>query len=81
MTTTQLKSTLHRLIDTSKNGKLLSVVYELLAYDKSKSAKMDWWDTLTYEQKTTLEQALHELQSGKGIAHKTVMAKYKGKYC
>ena len=80
MTTTQLKSSLHKLVEGSKNGKLLSVVYELLASDKSKSGSADWWDTLTKEQKSEIEQALHELQSGKGIPHKDVMAKYKGKY-
>ena len=81
MASTQLKSNLHQLIDGSKNSKLLSVVYELLASDKSNKNTFDWWDTLTFAQKEEIEASLQELESGKGISHKTVMAKYKGKYC
>jgi hypothetical protein len=81
MASTQLKSNLHQLIDNSKNNKLLSIVYELLASDKKNKNTLDWYDTLSSEQKEEFESALHELQAGKGISHKTVMAKYKGKYC
>ena len=81
MTTTQLKSNLFQLVENSKNAKLLSVVYQLLSSDKSKKSNNDWWDYLTDEQKSEIEQSLRELQSGQGIPHKTVMAKYKGKYC
>jgi hypothetical protein len=79
--TTQLKSTLHQLIDDSKNSKLLSVVYELLASDHKNVNSLDWYDSLSDVQKEEIEKALEELQSGKGIPHETVMAKYKGKYC
>jgi hypothetical protein len=81
MTSTQLKSNLHQLIDNSKNSRLLTVVHELLASDKINANTLDWWDTLNPEQKQEIEVALKELQSGKGIAHKAVMSKYKGKYC
>lgn len=81
MGTTQLKSTLHQLIDDSKNSKLLSVVYELLASDHKNVNSLDWYDSLSDVQKEEIEKALEELQSGKGIPHETVMAKYKGKYC
>ncbi len=81
MTATQLKSSLHRLINTSKNNKLLTVVYELLASDKSKTSKLDWYDTLSEEQKELIETSLNDLECGKGISHKQVMSKYKGKYC
>ena len=81
MTATQLKSSLHRLIDVSKNNKLLSVVYELLASDKGKTNDGDWFDSLTSKQKQLIETALLDLEKGKGISHKEVMSKYKGKYC
>ncbi len=81
MTKTQLKSSLHKLVDNSKNNALLNVVYELLNSDKRNKNGLDWWDTLTQEQKTELEQALRDLDSGKAVSHKTVMQKYKGRYC
>ena len=81
MTSTQLKSSLHQLIDNSKNNKLLSVIYDLLSSDTKNSSSKDWWDSLSTEQKEEVEKALHDLESGKGISHKTVMSKYKGKYC
>lgn len=79
--TSQLKSTLHQLIDNSKNEKLLSIVYELLSSDHQNANSLDWYDTLTNAQKEEIETALQELQSNKGIPHKEVMSKYKGKYC
>lgn len=81
MATSQLKSTLHQLIDNSKNEKLLSIVYELLSSDHQNANSLDWYDTLTDAQKEEIETALQELQSNKGVPHKEVMSKYKGKYC
>lgn len=81
MATHQLKLTLHQLIDQSKNSKLLSVVYELLASDHQNTDSPDWYDTLSDAQKKEIETALQELESGKGIPHEEVMSKYKGKYC
>jgi predicted transcriptional regulator len=78
VTTTQLKSDLHQLIDKSRDSKLLSIIYQLLTSTKSKS--VDWWDTLTEEQKADLQGAIDEIDKGKGVPHKEVMAKYKGKY-
>jgi hypothetical protein len=81
VTSTQLKSSLHHLIDNSKNSKLLSVVYDLLSADNRNKSTNDWWDTLSDDQKHEIEKALHELESGKGVSHSKVMSKYKGKYC
>ena len=81
MTDTQLKSNLFQLVEKSKNTKLLSVVHQLLSSDKSTATNIDWWDTLSDEQKSEIEQSLREIQSGQTVSHKQVMAQYKGKCC
>ncbi len=39
---------------------------------------VDHWDELTKSQKQEIEEAFTELESGKGISHREVMAKFKG---
>jgi predicted transcriptional regulator len=38
---------------------------------------VDHWDELTTSQKQEIEEAFAELESGKGIPHREVMAKFK----
>lgn len=38
---------------------------------------VDHWDELTTEQKKEIEEAFTELENGKGIPHRQVMAKFK----
>ena len=37
----------------------------------------DWWDELPAEVQAEIDEALTELDQGKGIPHETVMKKYK----
>jgi len=74
MSTTELKYSLFKIIDTINDSKKLKDIYSFV------SEKADIWDSLTDEQKEEIEQALKELNKGLGIPHEKVMAKYKGKY-
>ena len=78
MSTVELKSSLHQLIDAINDSKTLKVVYSLLS--KQAKQKTDGWDSLTKQQQKEIEEAIHSLEKGDGIPHEKVMAKYKGKY-
>jgi hypothetical protein len=48
-------------------------------YSKRKSGikrKKDWWDSLPSKVKTEIDEALAELDKGKGIPHEVVLKKY-----
>ncbi|MFI5151574.1 MAG: hypothetical protein ACHQRM_17755 [Bacteroidia bacterium] len=76
MSTSELKYTLFRAIDTINDNKTLKDIYTFI----SRKTKADFWETLTKDQREEIEKALKELDSGAGIPHEKVMAKYKGKY-
>jgi hypothetical protein len=76
MSTSELKYTLFRAIDTINDNKTLKDIYSFI----SKKTTTDFWETLTKDQKEEIEKALKELDSGAGIPNEKVMAKYKGKY-
>jgi hypothetical protein len=54
----------------------LKAIYSFI----SKKTTSDFWETLSKEQIIEIESALKDLDSGAGVPHETVMAKYKGKY-
>lgn len=76
MSTSELKYSLFKAIDTIEDSKTLKAIYTFIR----KKTSEDFWDTLSAEQKGEIEAALKELDAGKGIPHEKVMAKYKGKY-
>ncbi|HEV7229890.1 MAG TPA: hypothetical protein VGO45_01095 [Bacteroidia bacterium] len=76
MSTSELKYTLFRAIDTINDNKTLKDIYSFI----SKKTKTDFWESLSKDQKEEIEKALKELDSGAGVPHEKVMAKYKGKY-
>ena len=45
-----------------------------------KEHNIDKWDELTEEQKAEIDEALAELDAGKGIPHEKVMAKLKHRW-
>lgn len=42
-----------------------------------KEQEKDWWDLLSAEEKSEIEEGLAQADRGEVIAHKEVMAKYK----
>jgi len=76
MSSTELKYTLFKVIDSINDAKTLKDIYSFI----TKKSDVEFWDTLTKEQKEEIEEALKELDAGLGIPHEKVMSKYKGKY-
>jgi hypothetical protein len=76
MSSTELKYNLFKAIDAIHDGKSLKAIYAFI----SKKTTSDFWKTLSKEQIIEIESALKDLDSGAGVPHEAVMAKYKGKY-
>ena len=76
MSSAELKYTLFKVIDAINDNKTLKDIYSFV----SKKTDADFWDSLSKEQKSDIENALKELDAGKGIPHEKVMAQFKGKY-
>ena len=74
MSTSELKSNLHHLIDQIDDNSILRAVYKLLS-EKGSGAQEDWWEQLSENYKDLIEQGLKELDEGKGIPHEEVMRK------
>lgn len=54
-----------------------SVLEKIKEVFEKKEETSDWWDELTQEQKNSIDKGREELDSGLGIPHKEVMAKFK----
>jgi thiamine pyrophosphate-dependent acetolactate synthase large subunit-like protein len=72
MSTSELKSNLHLLIDQIDDSSILKAVYKLLS-EKGSGNQKDWWDELSENHKGLIEQGLKELDEGKGVPHEEVM--------
>ena len=75
MSTSELKSNLHQLIDSITDSSTLQAIYLLLTKSNS-TEKADWWDTIDDEEKASIERGLQQIENGEGIPHSQVMAKY-----
>jgi len=42
-----------------------------------KGEEIDWWDTISDEEKAEIEEGIAQLDRGESIPHEQVMAKYK----
>ncbi len=63
------------MIDKITDSNILNAVKMLLS---GKTAKqVDWWDTISDEERAEIGQGLAEADSGEVIPHEEVMAKYK----
>lgn len=76
MNNSELKYALFKAIDNIDNNELLKDVYALI----QEKTGADYWNSLTDEQKQEIDKAIASLDSGKGVPHEVVMAKFKGKY-
>ena len=76
MSTVELKYSLFKIIDAIQDNGKLRDIYSFI----SKKTDKDFWDTLSSEQKEDIEKALQDLDSGLGVTHEKLMAKYKNKY-
>ncbi len=77
MSTLELKTTLHGLIETTEDFDILEAVYMVLSKQKSKIAKLsankDFWDDLPEALKQEIEEGIEEADRGELIDHEVVM--------
>ena len=71
----ELRADLHNMIDKISDSNILNAVRTLLSGKAVK--KVDWWDTISDEERAEIEQGLAEADRGELIPHEEVMAKYK----
>lgn len=74
MSTTELKSSLHQLIDEVQDSKTLKAIYTLLS--KREVVEVDFWDELSDAQKASVERGIAQANRGEFKSHKEVMKKY-----
>lgn len=75
MDVAELRAELHSMIDKISDRNVLNALRTLLA-DKT-SAKADWWETISQEEREEIEQGLSEAEKGEVTPHEQVMEKYK----
>jgi hypothetical protein len=78
MSTAELKSSLHKLIDKAEDNKILKVAYLLLS--KTEEGNKDWWDTISTKEKATIEQGLKDISKGNVFSHSKVMKELKAEF-
>jgi len=71
--TAELKNYLHKLIVETDDESILTQVQAYFTSLKSKNA--DWWDTLSDQEKQTIQIGLKQLENGEGIPHQEVKRK------
>ena len=81
MSTIELKSSLHNLIDTINDSKTLKAIYTLLKKNSaaSKTNQLDW-DSLSDAEKKAIDKAIKQADNGELIPHDQVMKELKTKY-
>ena len=78
MTTLQLKSELHQLIDSIDDTGLLKAIKLIL---KQKPASTtDFWDMLPDDVKASINKGITQADNGELISHESLVAETKSKY-
>jgi predicted transcriptional regulator len=70
----ELRTDLHNMIDKISDSNVLNAVKTLLS--GKATTQIDWWDTISDEEKAEIEQGLAEADRGEVIPHEEVMKKY-----
>jgi predicted transcriptional regulator len=77
MSTTELKSDIHTLVDKTNDSNVLNIIYAILArLKRSKSESV----TLTASERKAVDEALSSIKKGKTYPHSKVMADMQKKY-
>ncbi len=74
MSTIELKSSLHTLIDQIDDNEVLQAVRVLLSREMNR--RSDFWDELSVEQKEAIDRGLTDLNAGKKKPFADVLKKY-----
>jgi predicted transcriptional regulator len=78
MSTAELKSNLHRLIDKVQDSKTLKITYLLLS--KNEEGNKDWWDSISKREKAAIEEGLRDIKEGRVFSHSKVMKELKAEF-
>jgi predicted transcriptional regulator len=73
MSTAELKNYLHKLIVETDDESILSKVQAYFTTLKGKN--VDWWDTISSQEKEAINIGLQQLENGEGIPHEEVKRK------
>jgi hypothetical protein len=79
MNAAELKLKIFRQIDSLENSKLEELYGVLINYLNGK-VDTDDWKRMTDNQRQGILDALDEIDTGKGVPHLNVIAKYRDKY-
>ena len=79
MDTSELKLRIFREIDSLEQSKRQEVYGYLQNFLRS-GKDIDDWNILSIAQKEGLQNAINDLDKGKGIVHEDVISKYRKKY-
>jgi len=69
----EIKNYLHKLIVETDDESTLSKVQAYFTTLKSKN--VDWWDTISDQEKEAINIGLQQLENGEGIPHEEVKRK------
>ena len=72
MSTVELKLSLHQLIDGVSDNSVLEAVYTLLS-KATANQEADWYNSLSDEDKASIELGIQQADRGEFISHKQVM--------
>lgn len=79
MSAKELKLQIHRQIDALDASKVKELYGLMLNYINSKKQSNDWIG-VTEEEQQGVEEAIREMNEGKGISHEQVMSRLKSRY-
>lgn len=79
MDTSELKLRIFREIDSLEQSKLQEVYGYLQNIARGKK-DLGEWESLSASQKGGIQEAITEMEEGKGIVHEEVITKYRKKY-
>ena len=77
MSTAELKSSLHKLIEDINDPQKLQLTFNLL---KGENTEEDLWDSLSAEEKAAIEEGLDDLENGRIYTHEEVKKQMKVKF-
>ena len=71
--TAEIKNYLHKLIVETDDESILSKVQAY--FTRLKGKNVDWWDTISSQEKEAINIGLQQLENGEGIPHEEVKRK------
>lgn len=77
MSTAELKTHLHQLIEGTSDNSVLRKVFALLS---KSSTEGDWWDELSEESKQKTLKSIEQIKNGEVLSHESAMQQLAEKF-